>query len=68
MIGPISEKLLKKTLKTVASTVLETASMVLDKGAELADDANEWVESLDKKDTTARDDRNKKRKNKNKDN
>lgn len=61
MFGPITNALIKKTVKTVTTSVLEGVSTVLDKGAELADDAQEWVESLDEKDRTAREDRKEKR-------
>ncbi len=62
MLDSIQGRILKKTLKMVATGVLDTASMVLDKCAEYADEAKEYVVSLDVKDTTAREARKEKRK------
>lgn len=61
MLKSLTGTVLKKTAKTVATSALEGVSFLMDKGAELADDAQEWVESLDTKDISAREERQKKR-------
>jgi len=61
MLSKITTTMLKEGLKSAVTITLEVASAAMDKGAELADDAKEYIESLDAKDTTARDARNESR-------
>lgn len=61
MLDSITGTMLKKTAKTVVTGVLSGVSNLLDKGAEFADEAVEYIETLDKKDTSGRDSRKEKR-------
>ena len=65
----ITGSLLKKTALGIAGSVLEGASYVFDKGAELTDEAHEWVQELgrEEKDRSAREKRQEKRTSKNSD-
>lgn len=63
MLDSIQGRIFKKTLKAVAVTALDAASMVLDKGAELADEGKDYIKALDVKDTSARKERQEKRNN-----
>jgi len=62
MTSTVLMSLGKKLAKTVATTTLEGISYASDKIAEYSDNAQEWVENLDKKDTSAREERQAKRK------
>lgn len=57
MLDSIRGKFLKKTLKVVAVTALDTVSMVLDKGAEYADEGKDYINSLEVKETSKRENR-----------
>jgi len=61
MINDFTITALKKTAKIAATTLLEGVSYVLDKGAEYADEAKEYVQDLDKKDLSGRNARQEKR-------
>lgn len=62
-MNEISWGLVKTLAKTAAKTALAGLSFVGDKVAEYSDDAKEYIEDLDKKDTSGRDARTEKRKN-----
>jgi len=62
MFGKITQAVVKKTAKTLAVGALEGLSTILDKGAEFADEASDFVDSLGKEEKgKARDIRNEKR-------
>jgi len=61
MLENITKEMVKTTLKGGARLALSTLSTVLDKGAEYADETNEWIKDLDKKDTRKREERKRKR-------
>lgn len=61
MINDFTIAALKKTAKLAATTILEGVSYAFDKGAEYADEAKEYVDSLDKKDLSGRNSRKEKR-------
>lgn len=63
MTGKIAGAMLKKGLIAATTGLLQGASYVLDKGAELADEAHDYVEALGKeeRDVTGREQRQEKR-------
>lgn len=61
MFNSVVGAMAKKLAKTAATTALEGVSYLGDKVAEYSDEAQEWVENLDKKDISAREERQRKR-------
>jgi len=63
MLNDLTLSVLGTVLKSTAKTALEGISFVGDKVAEYSDEAKEYLEELDKKDTSGREARAEKRKN-----
>lgn len=62
MFGKITQAVVKKTVKTLVVGALEGLSTILDQGAEFADEASEFVDSLGQEEKgKAREERQEKR-------